>query len=69
MSKPRFIVVYATHAGELARKLEGFDSYDVIQMTSGPWFEKSGPDNTLEQTADSIYVLLELRKEFRGHDA
>ncbi len=69
MSAPRFVVVHAGNAIALEAELYGYDDYEVIQMTSGPWFEKSGPDNTLEQTADSIYVLLELRKEFGGHDA
>lgn len=66
MSSPRFIVVYASNARDLQEKLNGYDQYDVIQMSSGPWFDKSGPDNTLEQTGDSIYVLLELSKELRG---
>ena len=66
MISPRFVVVYANNAMALQERLRGYERYDVIQMTSGPWFEKSGPDNTLEQTADSIYVLLELRKELRG---
>ncbi|KKL85368.1 hypothetical protein LCGC14_1955460 [marine sediment metagenome] len=65
MSSPRFVVVYGSNNMDLQARLSGFDDYDVIQMTSGPWFEKSGPDNTLEQTGDSIYVLMELRKEFR----
>ncbi len=65
MSSPRFVVVYGNNNMDLQARLSGFDHYDVIQMTSGPWFDKSGPDNTLEQTGDSIYVLMELRKEFR----
>ena len=65
MSNPRFIVVYASNARDLQEKVNGYDHYDVIQMTSGPWFDKSGSDNTLEQTGDSIYVLLELKKEAR----
>ncbi|KKL05782.1 hypothetical protein LCGC14_2219220 [marine sediment metagenome] len=62
MSQPRFVVVYASNARDLQEKVNGYDYYDVVQMTSGPWFEKSGPDNTLEQTGDSIYVLMELRE-------
>ncbi len=65
MSSPRFVVVYAINAMDLQAKLTGYERYDVLQMTTSPWFEKSGPDNTLEQTGDSIYVLMELRKEFR----
>ncbi|KKL57392.1 hypothetical protein LCGC14_2235910, partial [marine sediment metagenome] len=56
MSSPRFVVVYGISAIDLESRLSGFDHYDVIQMTSGPWFDKSGSDNTLEQTGDSIYV-------------
>ncbi len=66
MSQPRFIVVYASHAQQLQEEINGYDDYDVIQMSSGPWFDKSGPDNSLEQVGDSIYVLLELRKVYRG---
>jgi len=62
---PRFVVVYANNAAGLEITLQGYAHYDVVQMTSGPWFQKSGSDNTLEQTGDSIYVLMELRKEFR----
>ncbi|KKL86252.1 hypothetical protein LCGC14_1946640 [marine sediment metagenome] len=65
MSSPRFVVVYGNNNMALQERLSGYDHYDVIQMTSGPWFEKSGPDGTLEQVGDSIYVLMELRKEFR----
>ena len=65
MSSPRFVVVYGTHAKELQDKLNGYDDYDVVQMTSGPWFDKSGPDNSLEQICDSIYVLLELQEAYR----
>ena len=65
MSQPRFVVVYADNNMDLQARLSGFDDYDVIQMTSGPWFDKNGQDNTLEQTGDSIYVLMELREEFR----
>ncbi len=65
MISPRFVVVYANNAMALQERLSGYERYDVIQMTSGPWFEKSGPDSTLEQTADSIYVLLELREAFK----
>ena len=65
MSSPRFVVVYATHAKDLQEKLNGYDDYNVIQMSSGPWFDKSGPDNSLEQICDSIYVLLELQEAYR----
>ena len=61
MSSPRFVVIYANNARDLQEKLDGYTQYDVIQMSSGPWFGKSGLDNTLEQIGDSIYVLLELK--------
>lgn len=60
MERPRFVVVYGMSAPYLQDKLMGYEGYRVVQMTSNPWFEKSGPDNTLEQVCDSIYVLLEL---------
>ena len=64
MSSPRFIVVYASNARDLESKLSGYCEYDVIQMTSGPWFDNSGPNESLFQAGDSIYVLLEKKKGF-----
>jgi hypothetical protein len=57
----RFHVVYGYDRESLEEGLNSaaYKDYRIVAMTSGPWLDKSGPDNTLEQTGDSLYVLLE----------
>ncbi len=57
MSSPRFKVVYGSNGIELEERLQGYNDYDVVQMTSGPWFNIV--DGNATQMGDSIYVLLE----------
>ncbi len=66
MSAPRFIVVYATNAAELQERLSGYHNYEVKKMTASPWFENNQNDNSLCQTADSLYVLLERKEAQHG---
>lgn len=58
---PRYKVIYGVSADELQAALNGadeHDDYDVVGMSSAPWFENNQNDNSLCQTADSIYVIL-----------